>query len=60
MSQTRERRMFLYWKSLKRNREYQFGMRKGWYHKPLMMVAVKFRLPIREVRDIIEAQKDES
>lgn len=58
MSQTRERRMYLYWRSLKHDREYQHGYRrKGWYPKPLMMVARRFGLPVREVRDIIEAQK---
>ena len=57
MSQTRERRMYLYWKSLKHDREYQHGLRKGWYPKRLMMVAQRFRTPIREVRDILDAQK---
>lgn len=50
--------MYLYWRSLKHDREYQHGYRrKGWYPKPLMMVARRFGLPVREVRDIIEAQK---
>ena len=58
MPQTPERRMYLYWKALKRDREYQSGYRRhGYYPKPLMMVAMKFSRPIREVRDIIEAQK---
>ena len=57
MGQTRERRMYLYWKSLKRSREYQHGLRKGWYPKPVMAVAQRFRLSIREVRVIIDAQK---
>lgn len=57
MSQTRERRMYLYWKSLRRNREYRRGVAKGWNPKPVMVVARKFRVPCREVRDVLEAQK---
>jgi hypothetical protein len=57
MSQTPEQRMYRYWKSLKSDREYQHGLRKGWYPKRLMMVARKFGRPIREVRDILDAQK---
>lgn len=60
MSQTRERRMYLYWRALKKDREYQHGLRKGWYHKPLMQVAMRFGIPIREVREILDAQKGES
>lgn len=57
MSQTRERRMYLYWKALKHDREYIHGWHKGYYPKRVMMVARKFRVPIREVRTILEAQK---
>lgn len=57
MSQTRERRMYLYWKALRKNREYRRGVNKGYNPKPVMMVARQFRVPIREVRDILEAQK---
>ncbi|MGW5711516.1 hypothetical protein [Streptomyces olivaceus] len=57
MPQTPERRMYLYWKSLKRNRSYQHDYRKGWVHGPLMQVAVRFKRPIREVREILDAQK---
>lgn len=58
MAQTRERRMYLYWKSLKKDREYQREYRRyGSLPKPLMMVACKFGVPIREVRTVLEAQK---
>lgn len=50
--------MYLYWRSLRRSREYQHGhYRKGWYPGPLMAVAMRFKVPIREVRDILDAQK---
>lgn len=57
MSQTPERRMYLYWRSLRHNREYWRESHKGYAPKPLMMVARKFQRPVREVRDIIDAQK---
>lgn len=60
MPQTRERRMYLYWKSIRRDREYVHGWRKGWYPKPVMAVAQRFGVPVREVRDILEAQKGPS
>ncbi|MGW7630551.1 hypothetical protein ACWGKO_16675 [Streptomyces griseoincarnatus] len=60
MGQTRERRMYLYWKSLKRSSSYQHDYRKGWVHGPLMQVAMRFKTPIREVRDILDAQKTQT
>lgn len=61
MPQTPERRMYLYWRSLKRSRRYRSyrhdHYQKGWIHSPLMEVARTFRRPVREVRDIIDAQK---
>ena len=57
MGQTPERRMYLYWKSLKKDREYIHGLYKGWYPSRLMMVARRFQRPIREVREILDAQK---
>jgi hypothetical protein len=52
--------MYLYWKALKKDREYQRGYRReGCYPKPLMMVAIKFSTPIREVREILDMQKGE-
>lgn len=61
MSQTPERRMYLYWRALCHDPKYR-GYRhdhhqKGWVHSPLMMVARKFGRPIREVREILDAQK---
>ncbi|WP_448333514.1 hypothetical protein [Streptomyces sp. DSM 41534] len=58
MPQTPQRRMYLYWKSLKRSREYQYGLRKGWYSSRYMMVAKRFGIPVREVRDIIDSQRE--
>jgi hypothetical protein len=57
MPQTPERRMYLYWKALRRDREYQHGRRKGWYPKPVMAVAQRFGVPCRVVRDVLDAQK---
>lgn len=54
MPQTRERRMFLMWKAAKCDRDW---WRRGWGHSPLMRVAVTFKTPVREVREIINAQK---
>lgn len=58
MAQSPERRMYLYYQSLKRNRSYGYEhYRKGWLPGPYMMVAMRFKRPIKEVKDIIEAQK---
>ncbi|MEU3285595.1 hypothetical protein [Streptomyces longwoodensis] len=57
MSQTPERRMYLMWRALKRDRSYQHDLRKGWVSGPYMLIARRFRRPIREVRDAIDAQK---
>jgi hypothetical protein len=46
--------MYLMWKAAKRNGDW---WRRGWGHSPLMQVAQRFRVPVREVRDIIDAQK---
>ncbi|MFE2486091.1 hypothetical protein ACFXGR_22875 [Streptomyces mirabilis] len=54
MTQTPERRMFLTWKAMKARHDYRRGER----HNPLMEVAMRFGRPIREVREIIEAQKN--
>ncbi|MFF1301078.1 hypothetical protein [Streptomyces sp. NPDC058296] len=54
MGQSRARRMFLMWKAEKRRHDY----RTGEPHSPLMRVAQRFRTPIREVRDIIDSQKN--
>jgi hypothetical protein len=53
MTQTPERRMFLTWKSVRKNHDY----RNGEGASPLMQVARAFRVPIRVVRDAIEAQR---
>lgn len=53
MSQTKERRMYLMWKAQKKTHDY----RRGEVHSPFMWVARRFKTPIREVRDIIEAQR---
>jgi hypothetical protein len=53
MSQTPEQRMFLMWKAAKARYDY----RRGEAYSPLMKVARRFGRPIREVRDILDAQK---
>ncbi len=61
MPQTPERRMYLYWCALRRSpgyRDYrQDHYAKGWIDGPLMQVARRFRRPIREVREVIDAQR---
>lgn len=57
VSQTREERIYRYWLSLKRDREFQHGYRKGWYRGPYMQIAIQFRTSIREVKEIIEAKR---
>lgn len=54
-----EQRIYAYWKSLRRNREYRRGVVKGWNPKPMMEVARKFKRPIHEIKEIIEIQKGE-
>ncbi|MFF0588512.1 hypothetical protein ACFYWD_21345 [Streptomyces sp. NPDC003781] len=54
MTQTRERRIYLAWKGEKRRHDY----RNGETHSPAMKVARRFRVPIRVVRDAIEAQRE--
>ncbi|MEU8642327.1 hypothetical protein AB0C91_10455 [Streptomyces sp. NPDC048674] len=53
MAQTRERRIFLAWKAAKARHDYG----RGEIHNPLMKVARRFGLPIREVREVIETQR---
>lgn len=53
MSQTPERRMFLMWRAVRKRYDY----RRGEWGSPLMQVARRFRVPIRVVRDAIEAQR---
>lgn len=45
--------MFLMWKAAKRTHDYRHGER----YNPLMRVARRFGVPIREVRAVIEAQR---
>jgi predicted transcriptional regulator len=52
VTQSRERRMYLMWRSAKRTHDYRRGGTS-----PLMRVAVTFRTPIRQVRDIIDSQR---
>ncbi|MFF8902569.1 hypothetical protein ACF082_34445 [Streptomyces lydicus] len=56
MSQSRERRMYLMWKAEKARHDY----RRGEPHTPLMRVAQRFQVPIREVREAIEAQRGQT
>lgn len=58
MTQTPERRMYLYCKALRRDGSYCYEhYRKGWLPSPFMMVAMRFKRPVKEVRDVIDAQK---
>ena len=57
MAQTPEIRMVKYYRSLKRDREYQHFMRKGWYAKPHMQVAMRFKVPIKHVKAVLEAHR---
>ena len=51
--------MMRYFKSLKRDRDYQHGLRKGWYQGPYMQVAMRFGVPIRHVKAVLEAKRGE-
>jgi predicted transcriptional regulator len=53
MTQTPQRRMYLMWKSRRRNYDY----RNGEGASPLMQVARSFKVPIRVVREAIEVQR---
>jgi hypothetical protein len=53
VTQTRERRMYLMWKAERAKYDYRGG--EG--HRPLMRVAQAFKVSIREVREIIDAQR---
>jgi|HubBroStandDraft_3_1064219.scaffolds.fasta_scaffold1938900_2 hypothetical protein len=57
MPQTPERRMFLMWKSMRGKGRRGYDYRRGEGASPLMLVARRFRRPIRDVRDAIEAQR---
>lgn len=50
--------MVRYFKSLKRNPDFQRGhYRKGWYHSPYMQVAMRFKVPVRHVKAVLEAKR---
>lgn len=58
VSQTPEDRMYLMFKALKRNREFQWGhYRKGWYASPYMLIAQRFKVPVRHVKDVIASKR---
>jgi hypothetical protein len=52
VSQTRERRIFLHWKALKRRHDYRRGG-----PSVLLALARRWEMPIREIREVLEAQK---
>lgn len=54
MSTSPERRMYLTWKAARKSYDY----RRGCPERPLMQVARRFRIPIRELREIIAVQRD--
>lgn len=45
--------MYLMWRAAKRSHDY----RRGEPHSPLMRVARRFAVPIRQVRDAIDSQR---
>jgi hypothetical protein len=47
--------MYLMWRAAKKNSGDWY--RKGYGCSPLMQVARRFHIPVRELRDVIEAQK---
>lgn len=51
--QTRERRIYLHYRALRRRHDYRNGTYSIW-----MRLARQWRIPIREVREIINAQKN--
>lgn len=53
--QTRERRIFLHWKALKASHDYRRGER----YSVLMKLAMRWHMPIREIRDVLESEKGE-
>ncbi|MHA6764759.1 hypothetical protein [Streptacidiphilus sp. PAMC 29251] len=53
MPQTRERRMYLMWRAAKARHDY----RRGEQHTPHLRVAMRFGLPVCEVKDIVAAQR---
>jgi len=57
---SREERIYRYWLALKRDREFQYGYRKGWYSGPYMQIARQFRISVREVKEILEAKRGHS
>ena len=55
MSQTPERRMYLYYRRLKRSGRFRYD---DFGQSPWLHIARRFRKPIREVREIVEAQRE--
>lgn len=53
MASTRERRIFLHWKSLKRTYDYRHGDGQS----VLMKLARHWKMPIREIKSILEAHR---
>lgn len=56
MSQAPERRMYLMYKAVKRRSQHDY-YRKRWIHSPVMQVAMRFGVPVRQVREILDAQR---
>lgn len=52
--QTRERRIYLHYRALRRRHDYRRGER----HSVWMKLATRWDIPIREVREIIDTQKN--
>lgn len=56
MPQTPERRMYLMWRAVKKRSQHDY-YRKRWCHSPVMQVAMRFGVPVRRVREVIESQR---
>jgi hypothetical protein len=53
VSQTRERRIYLHWKAVKRRHDY----RRGEPHTVYMKLARRWQTSIQEIKEVLEAQK---
>jgi hypothetical protein len=53
MTQTRERRIFLHYKAIRKRHDY----RRGEWASPLVQLARWWGIPVREAKEIIETQK---
>jgi hypothetical protein len=48
--------MYLMWRAAKKRSQHDY-YRKRWCHSPVMQVAMRFKVPVRRVREVIESQR---